>query len=151
MAWFSEYTAHPELLPQSQKIRLQVWCQILFFFFLITRHSLTWVTPSFQTYLCDFGYRGMGRLSDFVSDFHYSGRSFITFITVVGPGIRLWCWAFRGVLFFPNNWVVIHRILIWKIHIWFSILSSPEKGVLWSLSAQPLKVRKPVFLSINGH
>lgn len=113
------------------------------------RHSLTWVPSSLEAHLCDFGYWGMGRLSDFVSDFHYSGRSSITFITVVGLGIRPWCWAFRGVLFFPNNWVVIHCILIWKNHIWFSFLSSPEKGVLWSLSSQPLNVHEPLFLSIN--
>lgn len=123
----------------------------LLFYFFSVRRSFTWVPSGFETYLCDFAYWGMGRLSDFVSDFHYSGRSFITCITVVALGIRPWCWAFRGVLFFPNNWVVIHCVLIWKIHIWFSILSSPEKGVLWSLSTQPLKVRKPVFLSINGH
>lgn len=111
--------------------------------------GIVWVPSSLETHLCDFGYWGMGRLSDFVSDFHYSGGSFITFITVVGLGIRPWCWAFRGVLFFPNNWVVIHCILIWKNHIWFSFLSSPEKGVLWSLSRQPLKAHEPLFLSIN--
>lgn len=111
--------------------------------------GIVWVPSSLETHLCDFGYWGMGRLSDFVSDFHYSGGSFITFITVVGLGIRPWCWAFRGVLFFPNNWVVIHCILIWKNHIWFSLLSSPEKGVLWSLSRQPLKVHEPLSLSIN--
>lgn len=100
------------------------------------RHSLTWVPSSLEAHLCDFGYWGMGRLSDFVSDFHYSGRSSITFITVVGLGIRPWCWAFRGVLFFPNNWVVIHCILIWKNHIWFSFLSSPEKECsgVWAAS-----------------
>lgn len=114
------------------------------------RCSLTGVRSRFETCLCDFGDKSMWRLSDFVSDFHYLGRSFITFITVVGLGIRPWCWAFRGVLFFPNNWLIIHCILIWKIHIWFSILSSPEKGALCSLSTQPLKVRKPVFLSFNG-
>lgn len=116
---------------------------------LLLAWGIVWVPSSLETHLCDFGYWGMGRLSDFVSDFHYSGGSFITFITVVGLGIRPWCWAFRGVLFFPNNRVVIHCILIWKNHIWFSFLSSPEKGVLWSLSRQPLKVHEPLFLSIS--
>lgn len=133
MAWFSAYTAHSELLPQSQKIRLQVSYWMYYFNFFSMRHC---VPSSFETYLCDFGYWDMGRLSDFVSDFHYPGRSFITFITVVGAGIRPWCWAFRGVLFFPNNWVVIYCILIWKIHIWFSILSSQIKECsgVWALS-----------------
>lgn len=134
---------NPATVSENQAAGL-MWNLLLFLAW-----GIVWIPSSLETHLCDFGYWGMGRLSDFVSYFHYSGRSSITFITVGGLGIRPWCWAFRGVLFFPNNWVVIHCIRIWKNHIWFTFLSSPEKGVLWSLSRQPLRVHEPLFLSIN--